>query len=93
MRYREDGLPLLDEEDVLKRDNIIYVRDRVGSGYEKALAWIAGIGSILIASSILFVARSLFDLNERLARIEEKVSAIDRQVNPQSLYRGRNDAN
>lgn len=75
-RHRDpDDLPVIDGEALLNRDNIIYVRDRVGTSYEKALAWIAGVGSILMAGSIMFVARCLFDFNERLARIEEKVSA------------------
>lgn len=73
---------------LLKRDNIIYVRERGTDFPSKMLAWVGGIGATIVTAAILFAASALWTLNDRLARIETQVQAIDKQLNPPSRYRG-----
>lgn len=68
--------------ELLRRDNIIYVRDRGNSSDlpNKALAWIAGIGAMVVTAAILFVSSLVLQVTDRLARVETTVQVVVQQL-------------
>lgn len=63
--------------DAPRGSRVVYVQKESTNGNSaKIIAWVAGIGAMLITASICFAASALWSLSDRLARLETKFEAI-----------------
>lgn len=88
---RDEGPRDYEMEQILGHDKIVYVRDRTGAPYSKVIAWVAGIGATLITAAILFAAGALWDMSQRLARLETRIETMDGSMDRERRYRGTSE--
>jgi hypothetical protein len=88
---RDEGPRDYEMEQVLSHDRVIYVRDRSPSHSSRALAWAAGIGATLVTAAILFAASALWDMSQRLARLEARLETMDGPFTRDRRYRGEHE--